>query len=92
MTRVEISADAQQDIQYLRRWLADRSPNASKRATETIVAAARSLADFPERGRLALEDVRELTVPFGSAGYVLQYFVEGDRVVIARVFHSLERR
>ena len=92
MKRVEISAQARSDIQYLRHWLAERSPNASRRATETIVAAARSLGDFPMRGRLTLEDIRELPISFGSAGYVLQYFVEGDRVVIARVFHSLERR
>ncbi len=92
MRRVEISAHAQRDLQYLRRWLADRAPGASKRATKTIMAAAKSLADFPERGHLTLEGIRELPVPFGSAGYVLQYFVEGSRVVIARVFHSLERR
>ena len=92
MKRVEISAHAQSDIQYLRNWLVERSPGASKRATKAIVAAAKSLADFPERGRLALEGVRELSVPFGSAGYVLQYFIEGNRVVISRVFHSLERR
>ncbi|ADG09463.1 type II toxin-antitoxin system RelE/ParE family toxin [Caulobacter segnis] len=92
MRRVEISADAQKGIRYLRRWLAERSPNASKRAAETILVAARSLADFHGRGRLALEGIRELPVSFGSAGYVLQYFVESDRVVISRVFHSLERR
>ncbi len=92
MKRVEISALAQKDIRFLRRWLADRAPDASKRATTTIISAAKSLADFPERGRLVLEGVRELPIPFGSAGYVLQYFVQGDRVIIARVFHSLERR
>ncbi|MBO9545751.1 type II toxin-antitoxin system RelE/ParE family toxin [Caulobacter sp.] len=92
MRRVEISATAQGDIRYLRRWLAERSSSASKRATNTILAAARSLIDFPERGRLTQAGIRELPVKFGSAGYVLQYFVEGDRVVIARVFHSLERR
>lgn len=56
------------------------------------MSAAYSLVDFPQRGRLTLAGIRELTIPFGSAGYVLQYFVEDDRVVIARVFHSLERR
>jgi plasmid stabilization system protein ParE len=76
----------------LRNWLADRSPVAAKRATKAIVAAAKSLADFPERGRLTLEGVRELPAHFGSAGYVLQYVVDEDRVVIVRVFHSLERR
>ena len=92
MKRVEISTQAQNDIEYLRRWLAQRSPSASRRATRTLVTAAHTLIDFPERGRLTLEGIRELPVPFGSAGYVLQYFVEDDRVVIARVFHSLERR
>ena len=92
MKRVEISTQAQNDIQYLRRWLAQRSPNASKRATRTIATVANTLADFPERGRLTLEGIRELPVPFGSTGYVLQYFVEDDRVIVARVFHSLERR
>jgi len=92
MRRVEISAHARSDIQYLRNWLAERSPGASKRATKAIVAAAKSLADFPERGRQTLAGVRELAFPFGSGGYVLQYFVTGNRVVIARVFHSLERR
>lgn len=92
MRRVEISAHAQRDVEYLRDWLAPRSLGASKLATRTIVKAAKSLINFPERGRLTLEGIRELNVPFGSGGYVLQYFVEGDRVVIARVFHSLERR
>ena len=92
MKRVEISTTARSDIRYLRRWLAARAPGASKRATELILAAANSLGDFPERGRPALEGMRELTVPFGSAGYILQYLVDGDRVIVSRVFHSLERR
>lgn len=92
MKRVEISTQAQSDIQYLRRWLTQRSPSASQRATRSVVAAAKTLVDFPERGRLTQEGVRELLVPFGSAGYVLQYFIEDNRVIVARVFHSLERR
>ena len=92
MKTVELSAEARLDIQYLRGWLAGRAPGAAKRATQAIVAATKSLATFPERGRLVRDNLRELIVPFGSAGYVLQYAVRGERVIVARVFHSLERR
>jgi toxin ParE1/3/4 len=92
MKRVEISEPARNDIRYLRLWLSARAPGAAKRATETIMTAAQSLADFPERGRPTLEGIRERIVPFGSAGYILQYLVDADRVVISRVFHTLERR
>jgi toxin ParE1/3/4 len=92
MKTVEISADARRDIQYLRRWLAGRAPGAAKRATQTILGAIESLSSFPERGRLVRDNLRELIVPFGSAGYVLQYAIQSERVTISRVFHSLERR
>jgi len=90
--KIEISAEARRDIRFLRRWLAGRSPDAAKRATQTILAAIASLNTFPERGRSVRGELRELIVPFGSAGYVVRYGVLTDRVVIARVFHSLERR
>ncbi|MBC7670640.1 MAG: type II toxin-antitoxin system RelE/ParE family toxin [Gemmatimonadaceae bacterium] len=90
--KVEISAAARRDIQYLRRWLAGRSPDTAKRASQTIVVAIASLNQFPERGLSVRGDLRELIVPFGSAGSVLRYGIVADRVTIARVFHSLERR
>jgi plasmid stabilization system protein ParE len=92
MKTVEISAQARRDIQYLRGWLTVHAPNAAKRATQAMLAAISKLGDFPERGRLVRDDLRELIIPFGSTGYVLQYSVRGERVIIARVFHSLERR
>jgi plasmid stabilization system protein ParE len=53
----------------------------------------KSLEDFPERGRLATGSRgRELFVRFGSQAYVIRYRVEPDRIIIATVHHSLERR
>ncbi len=92
MRTVEISATARRDIQYLRGWLLERAPNAAKRATQTILAAAETLAQFPERGRLVSGRRRELHVRFGSTGYVLQYVIHAERVTLSRVFHGLERR
>lgn len=36
--------------------------------------------------------MRELIVPFGSAGYVIRYVVHADEVLILRIFHALEDR
>jgi len=52
-----------------------------------------SLDRFPERGAPAsTESVRQLYVPFGRAGYVIQYAIVEDAVMILRIFHSLEER
>lgn len=61
---------------------------------QTIQTAILSLDVMSERGRPSLyrADVRELIVPFGSAGYVIEYRVEASRVLVARVFHSREAR
>jgi plasmid stabilization system protein ParE len=51
------------------------------------------LARFPESApKLATSNMRELPIRFGHYGYVVRYGVSGDRVIIARIFHSLEQR
>jgi len=50
------------------------------------------LITFPLRGRSLDETARELTVPFGQAGYILRYDVIGQRVFVTRIWHSLEHR
>jgi len=92
MRIVEISVAARRDVEYLRDWLKGRAPDASRRAVQTILAAAATLVEFPERGRLIRNHQRELTVRFSSTGYVLRYVIHPDRVTLSRVFHSLERR
>jgi plasmid stabilization system protein ParE len=92
MRIVEFSPVARRDFERLRLWLEERAPHAVEEAAGLLSSAANSLAEFPERGRLAMRGLRELIVPFGSAGYVLRYGVRRNRVIVARVFHSLERR
>lgn len=36
--------------------------------------------------------MRELYIQFGDSGYVVQYRVDGDIVVVARIFHMREAR
>jgi plasmid stabilization system protein ParE len=74
-------------------FLAERYPAAALRAYDTLDAAIRSLDEFSERGRPgAGQDLRELIVPFGSGGYVVQYRVDRTEVIVARIFHGREDR
>lgn len=93
MKPVQVSARAYRDIRYLQRWLAERAPQAAAEVGPMLFRAMKSLEDFPERGRQASGfRGRELFVPFGNHGYVIRYRVQADRVIIATVHHSLERR
>jgi plasmid stabilization system protein ParE len=92
MRTVEFSPTASRDLNRLRQWLEERAPHVTREAVHVIIAAYRSLGEFPERGRAIPEGLRELIVPFGSAGYVLQYDVQPQHVIILRIFHSLEDR
>jgi plasmid stabilization system protein ParE len=73
------------------------APNGSEGVLEAVAllaAAFASLSELSERGRPSVTQpgLRELVVPFRRAAYIIQYRVEPTRVVIVRVFHSLEDR
>ena len=58
----------------------------------TIRTAIIRLSDFPMLG-IALEgERRRLSIPFGNSGYSVEYRVDPDVVIIARVFHMREDR
>jgi len=41
---------------------------------------------------IELDGLRHLYIPFGASGYVVQYRVGEDAVVVARIFHAREDR
>jgi len=86
--------DALDDLKRLHAFIEPHSPQAAIRAVNTLVEAASSLVEFPERGRpWDMEtDFRELPVRFGARGYVIRYRAHEDQVVIVRVWHALEDR
>jgi plasmid stabilization system protein ParE len=89
---VRISPAAQRDFARLVDFLAPKNPRAARRAAEAILAGLASLKTQSERGRPASGDHRELVVRFGRDGYVVQYRVDAEVVVIASIFHQRERR
>ena len=91
--RVRLTSTGHRDLVRVIDFLADKDAKAALRAADLIDQSIKSLAQFSERGRpVSAERERELSVRFGKGAYVLQYRVDAEEVVVARIFHSLERR
>jgi plasmid stabilization system protein ParE len=86
--------EALDDLKRLYAFIEPHSRPAAKRAIDTLVNAAESLGEFPEKGKpwnIEL-DFRELPVLFGARGYVIRYRLYQNQVIIVRVWHTLEDR
>jgi plasmid stabilization system protein ParE len=85
---------ALEDIERLYEFLLEKDPNAAANAIELILDGSERLLEMPELGRLMDDDTgrRELFLPFGAGTYVLRYKLDGEIVVIIRVWHSRERK
>ena len=86
--------DAFADLERLHEFIVSHSPQAAARAVNTLVDAAESLMQFPEKGKPWELDAafRELLVRFGARGYVIRYRYFENRIIIVRVWHALENR
>jgi plasmid stabilization system protein ParE len=72
-------------------FLDKQDKDAAEKALNTILAGTKILERFPNAGRPAddLEhEQKELLIPFGSAGYVALYEVEGENVYILALRHQ----
>lgn len=85
---------AVEDVNRLRAFIRVHNPDAAQRAAQAIQKAAALLLQHPAIGHPVhdLPDFRDLFVPFGSRGYVLRYRFDGSRIIVIRVWHSLEER
>lgn len=86
--------EAIDDLERLRAFLMDKHPDAARQAAQVILKGADRLSDFPEIGPPMDDGTgrRELFEAFGRGGYVLRYRIDGDSVVIVRVWHAKEQR
>ena len=93
MYRVVVTAAAMADVDHLEKWLWTRGALYALELSDALGNAVDNLVAYPERAPMSRDGrYRELYVAFHSNQYVIQYRVRGNRVTIARVFHSLERR
>jgi toxin ParE1/3/4 len=92
--RLEWSAAALADLDRFAAFLQERHPHLAEIVAAEIMARARILVAHPLLGRAieGRQEYRQLVLKVLNAAYVFRYAVEGERVVILRVFHSREDR
>lgn len=89
---IRLSPEATRDRKRLAQFLVEKSPAAAIGALEAIVGAISRLSRFPYNGRDVGDGKRELSIPFGKSGYIAQYRIEPDAIIVARIFHMREDR
>ena len=92
--RLRFTLEAKSDLERLYGFLAEQDLEAAERALDVIDRAWTILEEFPFSCRKA-EDynpfVREIIIPFGSAGYVALFEIENQQTVtVLAVRHQRE--
>ena len=91
---VRYTDEALEDLERLYDYLIEWDPGAAEKSYLVLHRAIKLLEDFPFTCRKAAGDssfLRELIVPFGSAGYVVLFEIEEDhQVTILAVRHQRE--
>lgn len=92
--KVRFTPDAEEDILRLYDFLAEKDVKAADRALAAIEAAADFLSLSPYSCRKATASdpvLREIVIPFGSAGYVALFEIElPSTVTVLAVRHQRE--
>jgi len=91
---VRFTRSAREDLKRLYRFLLEQDIAAARKAFEALSRAAELLEEFPfscRKAEVASPLLRELVVPFGSAGYVILFEIEDRQTVtILAVRHQRE--
>ena len=92
--KLRYTSAAKLDIKRLYAFLLKRDVAAAEKALDVIIRTIEGLADFPFAARKAPGDnsfLRELIIPFGSAGYVALFEIEDQHTVtILAIRHQRE--
>jgi plasmid stabilization system protein ParE len=93
MPRLRWSQPALLDIARLHAFLANKSPEAARRAVKSIRQGVKALGRHPRMGRPVEElppEFREWIIEFGSSAYMALYRHDKKEVVILAVRHGRE--
>lgn len=92
--KVRFTGAASEDLERLHDFLLERDLRAAERARDAIVQAMAFLREFPFACRKAADGdpfLRELVIPFGSAGYVALFEIEdSETVTVVAIRHQRE--
>lgn len=87
-----LSARAERELADQIEWLAERSPQAARKATARIFHVFNLLEENPLIGADTQRGWREKGVRFGRDGYVIRYVVRGGNVFVVRFRHVRQDR
>jgi len=92
--RVEFTPQAEDDIDRLYQFLVEKNPLAAQKAMLAIDDLIEVLSDQPRLGKRleSLPDFRQMPVTFGRFGYVLQYRIQEDALIVLRIWAGRENR
>lgn len=91
MARLVWTPPALRDVARLHSFLAERNPDAARRAVRAIRQGVKTLAAHPEIGRHVEElpsESREWFIRFGNSFYVTMYRYDGEQITILAVRHG----
>lgn len=89
---MKLTVAAEADLLRMAEFLADYGDEVARRGATALWTGFTSLSEMPRRSPVVRNSLRELYIRFGDSGYVVQYRVDADVVVIARIFHMREAR
>lgn len=92
MHSIIVTERARADLDRLHAFIARKSPRSAQRAVQRIIEGIDLLALFPRSGVVVRRDIRSAFIRFGRSSYVVRYRIEGDAVVITRIWHGKENR
>ena len=85
--------EAVADLARLRAFIATHDPSSAQRIASDLVARIQHLRSFPEMGRgVPQAPVRESVRDLFVGRYVVRYMVQGQAVMVLRVWHHHESR
>ncbi|MCV6613720.1 MAG: type II toxin-antitoxin system RelE/ParE family toxin [Cellvibrionaceae bacterium] len=92
MPRLIITERAAEGLAKCQRYLRSKNPSAMARAANIISEHFSLLATNPSIGNphSTRPEFKELIIPFGKAGYIALYQIEGDLVYILAFRHQRE--
>ena len=92
--RVRFTLEAKADLERMYGFLVEHDVEAAERALDVIDRAWTILEEFPFSCRKAEDSnpfVREILIPFGSAGYVALFEIENQQTItVLAVRHQRE--
>ena len=93
---LKILPEAIADLKRLREFIHVHNPAAASRAAKRIREAIHKIPHQPFLGRSMAEidnpELRERFVPFGKAGYWIEYLVKSKEIHIVKIWHGKENR